>query len=50
MCVIFFCPSAVNEAASSFGWVLLSAFHATQGGNVFEAQVSIPPYWGKPTR
>ena len=31
----------VNEAASSFGWMLLSAFRATQGGNVFEAQMSI---------
>ena len=40
----------VNEAASSFGWMLLSAFRATQGGNVFEAQMFIPPHWGKPTR
>ncbi len=37
----------VNEAASSFGWMLLSAFRATQGGNAFEAQVSVSPYWEK---
>lgn len=46
---LFFCPYAVNGNSIRLSLGAVSCFWATQGGNAFEAQVSVSPYWEKAT-
>lgn len=48
MCVFFYALlRSMKQHRLSLGAV--SCFWATQGGNAFEAQVSVSPYWEKAT-